>query len=555
MNLPLSFNNFQTSIAILQPKYTYIVGGRGVGKSALFGYMLHKIVDNMPGASGVIGAKTFTHVLTSILPSAFAHLERMGYIRNIHYFIGEKPPKSWGLLPYQPPVKDFKSYITIFNPERPVGFYLVSQDREGSGRGPNTDFLLTDETLRLDKQKLDRELSPTLRANKDKFGKIHYHLGEYHSTSMPYTNEAKWILDKGNYYMEDYGIDYFTIWKNVIKLQLELLDISNEHDFLLQWNEIQRLRRQMKPMLSKDDKTLFVLTNAFDNIENVGLSYIKNQRERLPEIEFLIEIMNDLIYVTDNAYYILKDEIHIYNDSWNEEYAFKRAIDTGYNFNEIGKQNSAFLNLKYYNPDIPIHLFFDWGGSISFCLAAQYDKASNTLYIIKEFYVLPQAEMPKNLMKQVCEFFFPHNNKTIIFLKDTLGDDKSRSIQTKNTINEDAVHELKIHSWKVRIKKHTYKEPPQHEKWQMMQKVMHEGEVEKLFKLRIDGNNCKYLIIAMRQTKVKQVGTKLEKDKSLERKSSIDQRSAPHSTDALDKGCYWLTKNKSDNEFIDISIR
>ena len=205
----LSFNPFQTAISILQPKYNFMVSGRGFGKSTYFGHQLHQIVQHLPGASGIIAARTLTHVLTSILPSAFAHLERMGYVRDVHYVIGKQPPKEWG-TPINAPVKDFSNYITFFNPDRPVGFYLASQQLIGSGRGPNTDFLLTDETLRLDKQRLDNELSPTLRANKGRFN-VDWHLGEYHSTSMPYTQQSKWILDKGNYYLEEYGIDYFSL--------------------------------------------------------------------------------------------------------------------------------------------------------------------------------------------------------------------------------------------------------------------------------------------------------------------------------------------------------
>jgi hypothetical protein len=550
MNIPLSFNAFQTSLALLQPKRNFIVSGRGFGKSTYFGHKMHEIANYLPGASGVIGAKTFTHVLTSILPSAFAHLERMGYRRDIHYVIGKQPPKNWG-LPYQPPVKDFTNYITFFNRHRPVGFFLVSQDREGSGRGPNTDFLMTDETLRLDKKKLDNELRPTIRANKDKFKSIPWHLGEHHSTSMPYSNSTKWILDEGNYYLQDYGIDYFSLWRQVVKMQNELLLIESITDFKLQWNEIQRVRREMKPLLSKDGEILFTLSNAFDNIDNVGLSYIKAQRKALPDIIFQIEIMNALISMTDNGYYALNDDIHIYNDGFDDNYALDIAMVKNYNFAEIGKQTAAFLSTSYYDTKLPIHLFFDWGGTVSFCLAGQYRKETNTLYIIKEFYVLPPGEMAKTLMKQVSQYFQSHVNKRIIFVRDSYGD--NTSVQSSKTINEDAITQLNADGWNVAAKSHRYKEPPYYEKWQVMQNVLQEKD-SRYFKLRIDGNNCKYLIISMKETKTKQVDDKFSKDKSLERNHNADQRTAPHSTDALDKGCYWLYKNRNEHSFIDISI-
>ena len=58
----------------------------------------------------------------------------------------------------------------------------------------------------------------------------------------------------------------------------------------------------------------------------------------------------------------------------------------------------------------------------------------------------------------------------------------------------------------------------------------------------------------MKDTKAKQVGNELKKDKSLERKLTADQRTAPHSTDALDKGCYWLKNDKKSSVFVDVKI-
>jgi len=455
----LSFNPFQTAISILQPKYNFMVSGRGFGKSTYFGHQLHQIVQHLPGASGIIAARTLTHVLTSILPSAFAHLERMGYVRDVHYVIGKQPPKEWG-TPINAPVKDFSNYITFFNPDRPVGFYLASQQLIGSGRGPNTDFLLTDETLRLDKQRLDNELSPTLRANKGKFN-VDWHLGEYHSTSMPYTQQSKWILDKGNYYLEEYGIDYFSLWKQVVKMQLELLDIEDNKEFARQWNEIQHIRRKMKPLLSKDGQTLFTLSNAIDNWENVGISYIKEQRKRLPEVIFLIEIMNMIMSLNENSFYALNEDVHVYYDGWDDDFTNDLALSSGFDFTTLSTRKCNILSRKYYNPNLPIHLFFDWGGTISFVLAAQYNKNNNTLYIIKEFYITAGGDMPKLLMQDFSKFFIEHKNRDLIFVRDTYGD--NTSIQKSKTINQDAIVELNKQNWKVTTKKHRHKEPPMFE--------------------------------------------------------------------------------------------
>ena len=58
----------------------------------------------------------------------------------------------------------------------------------------------------------------------------------------------------------------------------------------------------------------------------------------------------------------------------------------------------------------------------------------------------------------------------------------------------------------------------------------------------------------MKDTKVKQVGNELKKDKSLEAKKGADQKTAPHSTDALDKGVCYLFKEIKMGVFVPVNI-
>ena len=62
----------------------------------------------------------------------------------------------------------------------------------------------------------------------------------------------------------------------------------------------------------------------------------------------------------------------------------------------------------------------------------------------------------------------------------------------------------------------------------------------KFMRIRINGNNCKYLIISMDNTKTKDVDGKFSKDKRDERNQKLAQENAQHPGDALDKGCYTL---------------
>jgi len=545
----LYLNEIQSVFNIVRPKRSIIVAGRNYGKSTSFGVQMHNIIQAMPGASGIIAAKNYGHILTSVLPSVFAQLERMGYIKDIHYVIGKPFPNCWG-APYHPPVRKFENYITFFHSatQRAVGFDLRSQDKS-SGRGPNRDFLLSDETLILDKDKMDKELFPTIRANKDIFKGINFHLGEFHSTSMPYTLDGKWILDEANYYINDFKIDIFAIWRQIVNLQIELLDITNPSDFKKQWNEIQRLRREIKPRLSKDGSTLFAFGNSLDNWKkDGGIKYLQDQRKRLPYQIFLIEIMNQIIDLTDNNFYSFDRDRHVYYDSFDNSFIQNLAENTNYDFQKLGAKNSQFLNKIYYNTNDPIIAGFDWGGTISFMLTCQKFKQDfETLYFQKEFYVKPDnAEgMIDQLMKQFITFYENHQNKTIIFLRDTFGDNSSTSINTNKTINKQAIKILEAAKWKVIDKRHPGKEPGQVEKWQLVNNCL-KGEDKKYLKIKIDGNGCKNLILSIINTKSKQIDEKFSKDKSLERKK-VDQATTTHATDAFDKVIFTLYKMTSNN--------
>ncbi|MCF8219668.1 MAG: hypothetical protein K9J21_11905 [Bacteroidales bacterium] len=547
MRKELHLNKIQLAFLTNFARENYLVGGRGVGKSSLFGLIMHMLIENMPGSSNIITTRNISHLLTSILPSALSMLERLGRIRDVHYVVGEKPPAEWG-MPYEPPVKNFDNYLTFFShpDKKPVGFHLTSQERSDSGRGFNTDFALTDESLRLKKESYDKEIIATLRANKDRFKHLPFHLGQYHSTSMPYEEQAQWILDKADYYLTDYGIDIWQIWDEVVEKQEKLLDIDEPEEFRQAWNEIEKMKQIIMPRPSKDGNVLFALGNAFDNYENVGISYIRKQREVLPRLIFMVEILNARITINKNAFYAIEDKLHVYYDSWSDDDITNLAYNSRYRLRS-DDISAKQLNRKYYNPEKPLYLFMDWGGTISFALAAQFDVSTNTLHIIKEFYVLPPGEMPKRLMEQVTDFFRDHHENKMLFIRDTYGDNKSTSIQTSRTINQDAMEYLKKSNWRLKDKRHKGKEPPMFEKWQLMQKIFAGGEP---FNIRIDGNNCKYLVLSLKDTKTKQVGNKLQKDKTKERQGTADQRRAPHPTDALDKGCFYLANAPRQNKSI-----
>lgn len=548
----IAFNKAQLPSVILAPKHEVSIHGRGTGKTNIQGWKVQRIIKQMPRSSSVITGKTYTQLLQRTLPPMISFLERLGYVRNKSFFIGQKPPESWK-LPYEAPVKSFDRYITFGTPKGAVGFHLASQDREGMSRGLNTDFEMTDESLTIIKDRYDREIHATNRGNLDKFGHIPFHHGTHHASSMPFTADGKWLLESAKYYEEEAGIRIFEIWNRVVKMQLELLSIDNPSEWKNQWNEIARVRKQIAPFISKDG-VLFTLANAFDNIENVGLSYIKEQQRTMPPLTFMIEIMNMVIDKVEDAYYQYDNEKHFYYSSYN--YTFIDSLD--YNFSKLGSPDSRFdSDCDSYSP---LMVVADLGANISLLLACQcnelVEEGIETFNFLKEFYVVPETGkvMIDELVDNFCNYYRLHHDRTILFFKDKYGDE-GRANSSK-TYNNQMIDRFIKNDWNVIVIDYPGKEPPHHEKYLLWSNILKENS-KNLPIVRVNGNNCKSFIIASCNTKVIEKDGRFTKDKSSEHKnSSIPAHEATHSTDAADK-IIWIYVNhykKQNSSFIPARI-
>jgi len=112
----------------------------------------------MPGPVTAIIGRTFGQIYTRTLPSSLKFLDTIGYRKDEDYVIGIRPPKKWK-TPHETITK-FDNFISFSNG---TGFLLLSQEREGSARGPNIDREIVDEALTLNKERYDQEVSPANR--------------------------------------------------------------------------------------------------------------------------------------------------------------------------------------------------------------------------------------------------------------------------------------------------------------------------------------------------------------------------------------------------------
>jgi hypothetical protein len=559
----IDLNNPQLISVLNNAKSEVNIHGRGTGKSYIIGQEINQIVRNMPRSVSSITGRTYGQILTRTLPSSLKFLEKIGYEKGKDYVIGGKPPKSWTITPFEKITK-FDFFIQFANG---TGFLMLSQEREGSSRGPNLDREIVDEALTLQKERYDREVSPANRGNEEYFGirspkPVAQHHGFRYVSSMPYSQDQRWLLDFGKYYEEEAGILLFDIWNRIVKMQLQLIEAKKANDSRLFkdiWNEVVRLKRQITPFVSKDG-VLFTLANAFDNIENLGLSYIMREYEKQSMLIFMIELLNWIVDKVEDCYYHLDPQKHVYYDAYNDDYIRGVAENTDWDATSLESPDCRF-DLDC-DPSRPLEIVPDWGAKINLFSIGQernYNFATKLIEpvdcFINEFFNKPQEVskvMILDLVDQVCAYYHHHPTKTVIYYKDKYGDSRQPNVKNSQSYNDQAIERFLYHKWKVEIRSHKGQEPPQHDKHLLWINIL-KGEDPRYPKVIFNGKNCKFTLISMNNTKVIERDGKFDKDKSSERKKKILPEEATHFGDAVDKRIwtkYGYTINKRNSIFI-----
>lgn len=542
-------NPAQATCVILPYRTGYFIHSRATGKSFIVGSVIDDNVRSMPRGITTLAQATIGQALTKTLPSAFKMLEMLGYKRwdpitkTGDYVVCRQPPEGW-YRPYEH-IMSFEHCITFSN-----GHCLYILTQEGNSRGPNADYNITDEALTIDKEQFDQEVAPTNRGNEHIFGKrslnpVYKHHGNTFLSSMPYTQEQRWLLEPAEYYEKERGIRLFDVWNRMVRLQMQLIDAKLAKDVKLFkdiWNETVRLRQTITPFVSRDG-VLFSLGSIFDNVANIGMSYICDQYRLMEKLSFMVEILNYMIEKVDGCYYQL-DERHVYYNAINDSYIRDFAENTDYDWRKLGGNDDSRRDLDC-NPNLPLEITCDWGSAASFMEVAQernFDFVTKMLTEqpvdnnINEFFVKPDDSddtMVNSLIDKFCDFYRYHINKTVHFYRDKYGD--ARRANSKKTYNEIAIQRLERHGWTVIQHTHHGIEPPQHDKYLLWAAILAESD-PRFPKKRFNGNRCRYTLISMNNTRVIEDSSgKFTKDKRSERNKSVLPEQATHLGDAVDK--------------------
>lgn len=474
----IEYNIAQLCYVQLRKKKTFLEWSRGTGKSFILSRGISDCVKQMPRSSGVLVAETYAQILTRTLPSTIAGLEAHGYYKDLHFFVGRRPPKSWGWPePYEPPL-DYKNCVIFWNG---AVMNFVSQDKSSSGRGLNTDWVAGDEAARLNKKKFDTDVLLTNRGNMKRIA--HYPDGSWkyfedcelhHSillaSSTPVTSDGMWVLD----------------------IQKEaLLSPSN---------------------------VFFLRASAEINRKNLGDDYFTNAKASMPDFLYEAEVLNKRIKRIDDGFYpLLDEEVHCYN-----EYDYSKAEHVN-----ISCEGDADLD-----KDKPLILGVDWGANIN-CMVVCQNDGDNEIRVIKNLYVKFPRIIDNLVDDEFAPYYKTHRNKTIYMHYDPTGN--INQANSNKTFAEQIKEKFEAHGWVVILMTSNNYNVLHQDKfnlWNAMLKNV-KGNYPAF---KVNRSNCRELWISMTTAPAKQGRTEaIKKDKSSEKKKSkVPQEHATHFSDAMD---------------------
>ena len=427
------FNDPQRLTQLIGANTTVIVAGRRTGKTdSIAAPFVLRNMQRMEGSTGGIVVPTFKHGLTNTLPGLFTAWKRWGYVKDLHYVVGKRPPKGFKKPITEP--ADYEHVITFYNGSVAI---IISQDRPGSSNSLTLSWVLVDEAKFIDYQKLKDETLPANGGIKTYFGRHSYNHSLMILSDMPQTQRGSWFL----HYREKMDVDLikgieatvYEIWRQKERIREMKRKGQKVPEYLRK--ELRRLDADLNKMRSV--AVYYKEYSSIENIQLLGENYIRQMKRDLTPLTFQTSILCQRIGIRKDGFYSSMKEKHKYNAS---DFAYLDSL--GYDFDEGALDCRADKDL---NRMAPICIGMDYNANINWIVAGQPD--GRLLNILKSFFVKFERKIPA-LVEEFCTYYAWHDNKTVIYYYDAtaLGSNYAVNDQDFHWV---VCHEFERHGWNV----------------------------------------------------------------------------------------------------------
>ena len=465
-------NPMQILVEIAPQSYIIVQVGRGGGKSFIIGFKIKNVVYDMPRSKNFIISGTYQQALTKTLPSTINALDRIGFKKDLHFFVGRLPPPKW---------KWPKCYEAPEDPKHSIFFYngtvydILSQDT--NSRGANYASGVGDEAQDLDQHKFESQVLPTMRLEYEKLKNNKHYRSLLLACSMPRTRKGEWIF--------------------------------NYEEFAKK----------------EPDKYLFISGPSAVNKHNLPPDWFTDQRRILMPSEYEAEILNIRPKKVVGGFYpFFDDKKHTYTE-FNNDYL------TGLLDNANGYQVDTFSNLTSLQDsdilaDQPLEISMDYGSWFNGIVTCQ---EYNNIFRYLSAISIDEHSRFDELLERWCNYYRFHKCKTVHYWYDhTAKDPDARSEEYYIIV----CRVLRNHGWNV-IEQYIGQQPGHDDRYKFFG-YAHKNDHPELPIFEYNRHHCKYLIISLNGAEIIQGKNGYEKKKVDEKNHKIDQRTTTHFSDAHD---------------------
>jgi hypothetical protein len=515
-------NIAQQRALLIDPQIYLGLLARGSGKS--FGILAPRatnVLFGMPRGSFGLIADTYVNAMAKIVPTMVQGWEHFGYREGYHFVRDQRPPDGFAKPLFR--TNRFKHTISWRNGSV---FYLISQDRPGTANGLSLQHLLGDEVKFLDFNKLRTELFPTLRGEREHFGRHHLYRGMTFTTDMPNIEDGDWLF-KMEQKMEP----------EQVKL---ILAASIEHENL----KLRRLQATDKLVIDRLDKKIlawqrelsklrqksifFDQASSFVNIHVNGLDYLDDLKRSMEFREFKMSCLNIKPDSTEQMFYSGLSSKHF---TTNYDYAY---------YDGFSLRDQITIDSRG-DKDCDRHKILlgglDFGNMNSLTIAQEHGKEFR---VLKFFYTLDPAII-KDLARKFADYYRTHdgNAKTLRLYYDRAGNARRNE---KYTLAEQFKHDLESfgEGWRIDLMSIGQGNVPHASKRLLWQIILQEKDPRFPY-FRMNEANSRELKSSMQLSPVIIGRDGIKKDKRSEKKRLEDlPMYSTNASDSVDYLCWGL---------------
>jgi hypothetical protein len=491
---------------MVNPNKAYVLGPRGNGKTFSIGDRIERLSEVMPRSQILLLSDTYDRLMEKIVPNiADYFINHAGMVENEDFILFKKPPEH-----FKSPIIPLTDFEHVISFRDGMALCLVSGHKEGSANAFNAQSMIVDEA-KFVKPEHVKQAALVLRGENKRFG----HLPEYRSQwffSDKYPvrgSNIKWLLNKKRIAADEAVIDAIvTLQLQVYQLEQKINNATSEatkYYYNCQKEKIEAWLNKVRM-----DLIFYCDGIPYENIDNLGIRYYRDQKRELTDYEYRIAILNEDPDSVENAFYpALNKQQHYYSLTNDIDTYRPLAIALDYNWRivpmVVGQAGILPGNeVSTFNIVAGLHTLRD-GGIVETCKA--FDKQ-----------------------------FGAHQCKTVQFCYDQTAIGKSPAGKAFYQIVIDTLTSLGWNVMQAYIGPAT-EHDSRHETFKNYMARTDEGS------LRINQSRCEFLLLSMQQAGAITVNGKTKKDKSKEKKDNYPPEEATDYSEAFDMLLIaWLKK-------------